>query len=228
MDTPENTPEEDTEEYIPVEEVSYSFLFFLMSGALLVVTLWSFWDDEYSRRGYKSYQEQYYKEEFAKAKEEWKKVNDEIFAKEQQIQEGLEEESNKLDSSSSFSQLVDDTLEAKIHLDDVVDEKKFAGSRLDEAYYYFKKAQHEGENFAVQKATWENTQKEIDSYDPKIEKLQKKYDILEGRVLEQKAKSMSLEKEFQKLTTKRDGLVRTMDFYKPFPFSGGQPRLSRP
>ncbi|GEM_PF-428937 len=219
MDTPEKTtPEEDTEEYIPVEEVSYSFLFFLMSGALLVVTLWSFWDDEYARRGYKQYQEQYYKEEFAKAKEEWKSVNDEIITKELEIRESLEKEGEKLDGSSEFRQLADETLEAKIHLDETVEQKKFAGSRLDEAYYYFKKAQHEGENFAVQKATWENTQKEIDAFDPVIKKLQAKYDELEGRLLEKKAQSMTLEKELQKLTNKRDGLVRTMDFYKPFPF----------
>ena len=30
------------------EHTSYSFLFFLIAGATLVVTLWAFWDDEYS------------------------------------------------------------------------------------------------------------------------------------------------------------------------------------
>ncbi len=114
--------------------------------------------------------------------------------------------------------MADQVLEAKIHLDEEIEQKKFAGSRLDEAYYYFKKAQHEGENFTVQKTKWQNIQKEIDAYGPKIAKLQAKYDELEGRLLEKKARSMNLEKDLQKLTSKRDGLVRTMDFYKPFPF----------
>ena len=218
METPEKTTQEEAEKYIPVEEVSYSFLFFLMSGALLAVTLWSFWDDEYARRGYKHYQEQFFKEEHAKAKEEWKKVSEEIEEKESEIRKNLEKESDKLDDSYDFSQLTDEVLEAKIHLDEAVEQKKFAGSRLDEAYYYYKKAQHEGENFAVQKAKWENTQKEIDSYGPQIVELQRKYDDLEGRLLEKKAQSMKLEKQLQKLTSKRDSLDRTMDFYKPFPF----------
>ena len=33
------------------EHTSYSFLFFLIAGATLFVTLWAFWDDEYARRG---------------------------------------------------------------------------------------------------------------------------------------------------------------------------------
>ena len=55
--------EELHEDYIPVEEVSFSFLWFLMSGALLLVTVWAFWDDEYSRRGYKQFQELYFEVE---------------------------------------------------------------------------------------------------------------------------------------------------------------------
>ena len=30
------------------EHTSYSFLFFLIAGATLFVTLWAFWDDEYA------------------------------------------------------------------------------------------------------------------------------------------------------------------------------------
>ena len=50
---------QDNEALFVDEKVSYSFLFFLMSGALLLVTLWAFWDDEYIRRGYKDFQEKY-------------------------------------------------------------------------------------------------------------------------------------------------------------------------
>ena len=58
------------------EHTSYSFLFFLVAGATLFVTLWAFWDDEYSRRGYKSYQEVFFKEQYYKAETEWKSNND--------------------------------------------------------------------------------------------------------------------------------------------------------
>ena len=64
MNDPEDIkPEEDdNEEEKPFvdEETSYSFLFFATSGALLFVTLWGFWDDEFSRRGFKQYQNSYF------------------------------------------------------------------------------------------------------------------------------------------------------------------------
>ena len=52
----EKEPAQD--DYVPVEKVSFSFVFFLVAGATLFVTLWSFWDDEYSRRGFKEFQNQ--------------------------------------------------------------------------------------------------------------------------------------------------------------------------
>ncbi|NIQ03526.1 MAG: hypothetical protein GWM98_26870, partial [Nitrospinaceae bacterium] len=58
------------DDYVPVENVSFSFLFFMISGALLLVTLWAFWDDEYARRGYKDYQEEFFKVQYARAKSE--------------------------------------------------------------------------------------------------------------------------------------------------------------
>ena len=64
MNDPEDIkPEEEDEEEKPFvdEETSYSFLFFATSGALLFVTLWGFWDDEFSRRGFKQYQNSYFK-----------------------------------------------------------------------------------------------------------------------------------------------------------------------
>lgn len=216
MDTPENKQEEN--DYVPVEKVSYSFLFFLVSGGLLLVTLWSFWDDEFSRRGYKMYQKIFYKAEYTQAREEWKKNNGEIEAKEKELREHLKEEEGNLESSSEYENLLAKVREAKIRLDDANIKKKFAISRLDEAYYFYKKAQHAGENFTVQKTRMDETQKEIDAFDPVVAKLQKTYDTLENQLLKFKAREIKLKKELKALTNKRDGLERTMDFYKPFPF----------
>jgi len=78
------------------EHTSYSFLFFLVSGLALFVTLWAFWDDEYARRGFKAYQEQYFKEQFAIAEGEWKAVNAEIAVTEKQIRENLAKKTGEL------------------------------------------------------------------------------------------------------------------------------------
>lgn len=190
-----------------------------MSGALLLVTLWSFWDDEYYRRGYKDYQEQYFKAQYANAEEEWKSTNVEIKAKELEIKQALENEEGRLESSPEYNRLLKEVQEAKIHLDEEKGKKKFATSRLDEAYYYYKKAMHEGENYDVEKAKVHEIEQEIeDHHKPIIDKLTKIYEEKEDALLKFKVKQASLDKELRELTKQRDQLARQMNFYKPFPF----------
>lgn len=210
--------QEQNNDYVPVEKVSYSFLFFMVAGASLLVTLWAFWDDEYSRRGYKPYQEEYFKVQYARAEADWKKINKDVASKEQQISENLNQEQGKLESSKEYQKLLDEVLVAQIALDEEKERRKFAGSRLDEAYYYYKKAMHEGENYDVQLAKYNDLEKEYKSFDPKVAEKQKVFDEAESRLLEFKAKQVNLEKELKNLTLQRDQLERTMKYYKPFPF----------
>ena len=81
------------------ETTSYSFLYFLVAGATLFVTLWAFWDDEYTRRGYKEFQDVYFKEQFARAETEYKTVTDKIHGKEQEIVSAIVTEEQKLNSN---------------------------------------------------------------------------------------------------------------------------------
>ena len=135
------------------EHTSYSFLFFLIAGATLVVTLWAFWDDEYSRRGYKLYQETFFKNQYAIAETEWKTIDKEIKDAEQTINKSLTKKRNELGDDDSYIDLVEEVRLKQIALDEQKEKKKFAGRRVDEAYYYYKKAMHEGENYDVQIAT---------------------------------------------------------------------------
>ena len=127
-----DNPEENSD-YVPVEKVSFSFVFFMVSGAMLLVTLWAFWDDEYSRRGFKAHQEEYFKAQYARAEEEWKKIDNEISSTEQQIKESLNQEQGKLEESGEYQALVDKLLVAEVALGEIEENKKFTGSRLDEA-----------------------------------------------------------------------------------------------
>ncbi|NIQ03527.1 MAG: cytochrome C, partial [Nitrospinaceae bacterium] len=98
------------------------------------------------------------------------------------------------------------------------EDKKFAGSRLDEAYYYYKKAMHEGENYDVQLAKVKKIKKEIAKLEPIIKEREQALEKAESALLELKARQIKLEEELRELTFKRDQLERQMDFYKPFPF----------
>ena len=200
------------------EHTSYSFLFFLIAGATLFVTFWAFWDDEFSRRGYKAFQETFFKEQYAVAETEWKKNNTEIASAEETISKSLAEKESELGSNDSYLALVEEVRLKQISLDEKKELKKFAGSRVDEAYYYYKKAMHEGENYDVQKATLHSMEEKVKSYDPGIAQSQKILEEAENRLLKVKADQITLEKELADLTRKKSQLELTMDYYKPFPF----------
>ena len=150
------------------EHTSYSFLFFLVSGLTLFVTLWAFWDDEYSRRGYKVYQDQYFKEQFAVAEANWKSINTEIEEAEEQIRQSLIQNESKLDALDSYEELVEEVRLKQVAVDEQKEMKKFAGSHVDEAYYWYKKALHEGQNFDVEVASLRSKQGDVKAYDPII------------------------------------------------------------
>jgi len=212
----ENTQSEPEEKPFVDEETSYSFLFFLMSGALLLVTLWAFWDDEFSRRGFKQHQEDFYKAQYERARAEYIEVSEKVSAKEKEINEEIENEDDRLDSSKEYQALVHAVLEAQIKLDETKEQKKFAASRVDEAYYYYKKAMHEGENFDVQKATLHKLEQVVVDYDPKIAEKQAILDKLQSELMEFKAKEVKLKKELRTLTSKRESLDKKMDYYRPY------------
>ena len=200
------------------EHTSYSFLFFLISGVTLFVTLWAFWDDEYARRGFKTYQEQYFKEQFNVAETKWKENNSQIQDKEKQINDSLGNKIDELSQNDSYLDLVEEVRLKQISLAESKEKKKFAGSHVDEAYYYYKKAMHEGENYDVQKAILHSYQEEVESYNPIILEKQKIFDEAENRLLKVKAEQINLEKELGNLTRQKVQLELTMDYYKPFPF----------
>ncbi len=214
---PEDETNQESKPFVD-EETSFSFLFFITAGALLFVTLWSFWDDEFTRRGFKQYQGEYFKTQYARAEDKWKSIDKEIISKEQELTNNLDQVDDKLDDLDGYQDLLDEVLEAEIKLGEVVEGKKFAGSELDEAYYYYKKAMHEGENFDVQLDKVKLLEKEVDSWVPRVEEKNRLLNIAEDKLLTEKAEREKLAKELKSLTRGRDDAQRTMDFYKPFPF----------
>jgi len=200
------------------ETTSYSFLYFLVAGATLFVTLWAFWDDEYTRRGYKEFQDVFFKEQYVRAETEYKTNTEKILAKEQEITASIASEEQKMADSDEYQELADVAWESQNRLDEVNEEQKFAKSHLDEYYYYYKKAMHEGKNFEVQLAKVHDTEKEIQEFNPVIAELKLKRDEAEENLLKFKAKKENLEKELAKLVGDIQILEGRMDYYKPLPF----------
>ncbi len=200
------------------ERTSYSFLFFMVSAIALFVTLWAFWDDEYARRGYKVYQDQFFKEQYALAEANWKKLNTEIEETEKQIIQSLAQREAELDSSDSYQDLVEEVRLKQVAVDEQKELQKFAASMVDEAYYWYKKALHEGENFDVQLASLRSRQADVESFNPIIVEKQVMLQEVENKLLEAKADKLKLDKDLAQLTMERSRFELTMDYYKPFPF----------
>ncbi|CCQ91476.1 hypothetical protein NITGR_700038 [Nitrospina gracilis 3/211] len=121
------------------ERTSYSFLFFLCSGALLFVTLWAFWDDEFIRRGYKDFQDTYNEAQYERTRAEYVEVTEKIEGRTEELRQAIAKEEEKLENDEEYQQLADAAWNAQVALDDAKEALKFEKSRLDEYYYYYKK-----------------------------------------------------------------------------------------
>ncbi|MDG1843483.1 MAG: c-type cytochrome [Nitrospinaceae bacterium] len=200
------------------EKTSFSFLFFASAGALLFVTVWAFWDDEFSRRGFKPHQNDYFKAQYARAEDKLIAADKKVAVKKQELKNNLIQIDSKLDASDEYQDLVDQVKKAEITLAEVKEKKKFTGSHLDEAYYYYKKAMHEGDNYDVQIDKVKLLEEDLKSYDPIITEKELALRVVEDKLLARKAKRDGLEKELRSLTMESEAAQRTMDFYKPYPF----------
>lgn len=198
------------------ERTSYSFLFFLLSGAMLFVTLWAFWDDEYIRRGYKEFQDIYNETQYERTRVEYMEVTEKIQGRTEELREAIAREEQKLENDEEYQQLADAAWNAQVKLDDAKENLKFTKSRLDEYYYYYKKAQHEGKNYEVELNRVEETKKRIAESEPIVEQLARERDAAEAKLLEFKARKKNLENELAKLTDDKIILAQRMDYYKPF------------
>jgi hypothetical protein len=77
------------------EKKSYGSVFLLGTALLAAVTLWSFWDDNITRRPWKNYQREFYRLDYQKA------------------QAGYEEEDKKLQEDPAYRDLVKQLTAAK-------------------------------------------------------------------------------------------------------------------
>ena len=71
----------------------------------MFVTLWAFWDDEYTRRGYKEFQDVYFKDQYARTETEYKNITEKIQAKEQEILAAIASEEEKLNASDEYEEI---------------------------------------------------------------------------------------------------------------------------
>ena len=197
-----------------IEETSYQFLFFILGTLCLLTSMWAWGDELFTRRPWKAYQKEYYKEEFKKAEEELSGVTAKITDKRNELAKEIERVSQKINENDVYQELKGNFIKTTYQLSDVKQEVKFAKSRLDEAYYFYKHALHEGEHWEPKKEVVDEIQEEIDSHSPQIASLTKQKDEMEAELKSFTEPKAKLEKELVWLNSDVDLLKLKMGGFK--------------
>jgi len=122
------------------EKKSYGSIFVLGSVILVVLTLWSFWDDNITRRPWKAFQARFYRLDYQKAQvaynEEDKKLQaepayQELTKKIATVQTSLA----KSETRKKLESLTREETQAKVRFAELDQEIKFFKSELEEAWY---------------------------------------------------------------------------------------------
>lgn len=147
---------------IPVEEKSYSALFFILSALLGFVTLWGFWNEAITRRPWKAIQQRFYQYEYEKTK----------IALEGAQKELPEIETPEPLDAKRLSKLEQNINDATIKLDEALQERKFLQSEADAINYKYQFALHHS------KAIHEKG----DKSDPEVDKWKSRLDEFDRQI----------------------------------------------
>ena len=138
-------------EFVPDEKRSLRMVFFVSSMILLGTTVWALWDESVSRRPWVEYQVEFKQLEYEKVQKGLEQARarlqePSVQAKLAKLREELrwaEEKKKGPDYRAAASEVA----QQKTAYRDINQELRFTRSELDEAFYWFDKARHEGGGF---------------------------------------------------------------------------------
>ena len=207
----ENKKEEETQEEesntLKVEDKSYSVVFLVTIMVMLLVTVWTIYDEAITRRPWKKVQEEFFKYEHEVTKAEYEEALKAMPEEERELTAKLEEAKKNLEKNEEYKKASQDLRDKEIALEDVTQKYQFAKSELDAAFYLYKHALHRGSDASGEKAEVDKLEKFANSFLPKIDEAQEKRD-------EALANLDEVEKEIVELTKKIDELKADANKYK--------------
>jgi cbb3-type cytochrome oxidase cytochrome c subunit len=143
------------------EQISYNWLFFLLAGAFGAVTLWAVYDEAYTRREWKTYQDQFFQIERTKAAEELKRASDKLTA-DPEYQKAIAErkaiEGRRKQNAAEIANAQHEAEQLRFDFKDKEQNYTFTKSELDETYYFWTLALHDR---SPELAQWEAKKKKL-------------------------------------------------------------------
>ncbi len=198
------------------EKKSYGSVFVLGSAILVVLSLWAYWDDNFTRRPWKRYQAQFYRLDYQKAKaaydEEDKKLQaDPAF---QDLTKKLAAAQNSLakgELRDKIDALTREETRAKVRFSELDQKVKDLKSELEEAWYDHDHAIQTGGSPKAALARIDELNKEKDKLDKPFDEAKKKRDQLKDDIDKLNGSVKDLETQLAKMTADRDKWVRVME-----------------
>jgi len=204
----------------PAEDQSYRLPVFITVLLLTLLTVWSVWDETFSRRPWKVYQNQFFQLELAKAKEEYD-AEKKIFnsAETQQKYKELQKKLKDLKEGPQDPKRREEYLEDKeklsrlqLQLSDLARAAQFAKSRFDAAYYIYEKAIIEkSPDLEKDKQDVDAIQKELDDISAKIKQVETESQPLWKAVQAFDEEVAQTQKDFAAMTAKLEMLEKKVN-----------------
>ncbi len=198
------------------EKKSYGSVFLLGSALLVVVTLWSFWDDNITRRPWKKYQTEFYRLDYRKAKAAYEEEDKKLQADPayQELGKKLAAEQASLakgDLANRLKALGREEIKADVRFVELDQEVKFIKSELEEAWYEHDHAVQQGRNTKAYQENIRELDKEKAKLDPQLEALRQKREQIREEIKKLHSGGKDLESQLSKLTAERDKWLRVME-----------------
>lgn len=202
-------------DFVPDEKRSLRIIFFVSSMILVGTTVWALWDEAVLRRPWITYQVAFKHLEIDRVQ---RALDDARARLEQpetqatlaQLREELRwaEEARK---GPDYQAAVREVARLRVAFQDVNQDLRFTRSELDEAYYWYNKARHEGKDYSAELAVVRRLQERERLLDPKVAAAQQALDEARERVRRFDRTVQEIEDRIGAITAEVDGLVRQQE-----------------
>ena len=200
----------------PKEEgKSYGAIFFFSVCALVVVSLWAVFDDNFTRRPWKKYQAEFNNLDYDTAKAAYEAEDKKLEGNANYV-----ELVKKLDTAmaslsegklgSELQQLRSEETERDVRFFELDQDVKFIKSELEEAWYEYDHAVQLGKNIRPYQTRIEELDKEQAKLDPGLEEARKKRKDIKAEIKNLQGGVKELDGRLAKLTVNRDKWLRVM------------------
>ena len=198
------------------EKKSYGSVFLIGIALLVALSIWAFWDDNITRRPWKSFQSQFFRLDYNKAKTAYEDENKKLQA-DPNYQEltkklgGVQSSMERGDLAKKLATLEKQEAQATVRFSEIDQEVKFIKSELEEAWYEHDHAVQQKRNPKPYMEHIQELEKEKSKLDPQLEAARMKRDQLREEIKNIRSSTKELETELAKLSAERDKWVRVMD-----------------